>query len=75
MTEVGIDGDEDTTFPGRPLQDGGITRIAPALPCLDDIVSFLAQPVRQAPAGTSVNEEPHLRATWTASSESLAMTA
>jgi hypothetical protein len=75
LAEVGIDGDENATFHDRPLQHRRITRIAAALPCLDDVVSFCAQPVRQAPTGTPVNEEPHLCVTRTASSESLAMTA
>lgn len=75
LAEVGIDGHEDATLRGGPLQHSGIARIASALPCLDDVVSFCAQPVRQSPTGTPVNEEPHLCVTRTASSESLAMTA
>ncbi len=74
-TEVSIDGDEDATVRGCPLQDGVITGVAAALACFDDIVSLRTQPVREPPTGTPVNEEPHLCATRMASSESLAMTA
>jgi len=73
--EVRIDCDEDTSFDRCPPQHDGITGITPALPCLNDIVSFCAQPVRQPPTGAPVNKEFHLCATRIASSESLAMIA
>jgi hypothetical protein len=44
-------------------------------PGFKDVVPAQPKPIRQAPAGTPVDQKPHLAATWTASRESLAMMA
>lgn len=75
MAEVGIDGYQHAVVSSGLLQEALVTRITPEATCLDDIVTLSPQPVGKAPAGTTVDQESHLTATATASSESFAIAA
>ena len=73
--EVRIDGDEDSIFGVRPLQQRPITGIRDDLSGLDDIVTAVVQPFRQPAAGAAVHQEFQRLFTDTATSVSPAITA
>lgn len=75
LAEVLVHCDQDAILGFGFLEKGAVTGIRSQVERLDDIMLILTQPVRETPAGASVNEEPHLPPTRTESSESCAITA
>ncbi len=75
LPEVLIHRNKDPLLGICPHQEDSVSRIGSPLLGFYDIVPPLTKPVRQPSAGTSVDQESHLTATWTASRESFAMTA
>lgn len=75
LAEVLVQGYEDSLTPGCLGEEGPIARVRAEFASLHNIVTFSSQPLGEAPARAAVDEEPHAPYAWTASMESLAMTA
>lgn len=75
VAEVGVEGHQDPPLAEGPSQESGVAWVGAEFACLDDVVSFLAEPLRQAPAGAAVDQKLQPPATRTASKRSLAIAA
>lgn len=75
LAEVLVHGHQDSVFGRSPIQHYAIARVRTTLPGFHDIVSVLAQPLRQPVARAPINEKPHFAATPTESRESWETTA
>ena len=75
FAKVSVDRNQDAFFRPSPFEQDPVARIGAEGTSFEHVVVMLAQPVRQASAGASVNEESHYSATETVASESRAITA
>jgi len=75
LTEIGVNGNQDTPLVGGELQQRTVSRIGAPLARFGDVMTLFPQPPRQPHPGATVDQELHSQLTRTASSESLAMTA
>lgn len=73
--EVGVDGDQDAVFRGRPPEHGGIAGGGASLARFGDVMSLSFEPFRQTAPGASIDQESHAGTIRTASSRSWAITA
>lgn len=66
---------QDTILNGGAVEQNPVSGVRAPLSGFDDVVPLLAQPLRQTPPGTTVDEESQRLATRTASRDSSATTA
>ena len=66
---------QDSVFSGGAIEEDPISRVGTQILAFHDVMPLRAQPVRQAPARTPVDEEFQWPATRTASRDLSAMTA
>ena len=57
--EVGVDGNEDTTFLSSPHQKHPVTWVRPSFPRLDHIMAPLPKPLRKSGSCAPIDEKPH----------------
>ena len=65
---------QDPVICSRSFQQSPVTWIRAEGPGFNNVMSFVAQPLRQLPPGTSVDHEPHGAATETGARVSPAIT-
>lgn len=75
LAEVRVDRDRDAFLGLRQFEQSPVAGIRAERASFKHVVLVLTQPVRQASAGASVNEESHYSVTETVASESRAITA
>ena len=75
LTEVRVDGDEDSLLRLGEFQDSSVPGISSQRADLDNVVSAIAQVLRQAAPGAPVDEKPHESPTAIVARVSLAITA
>ena len=75
LPEIGVDGHQNPVFGAGTFEQRPITGVATKLASFENIVSLLAQPIRELPACAPIYEKPHCSATVTADRVSLAIIA
>ena len=74
LSEVLVHGDENPALRSRSFQQSSVARVSAKGPSLHDVVSVVAQPLRQPAPSASVGKESHCLATETGARVSPAIT-